>query len=120
MGRIKFELCAGKPVLMRLAEVDHIDGPGKPVGIPKFIGHRPIAAFGNSDGDFQMLQYTATGNGARLRDLDAKIREFLMPANELTWDSPTSFLSDRIGPNTKRESGTASALREEWKPYPGK
>jgi hypothetical protein len=75
-----------------------------------------IAAFGNSDGDFQMLQYTATGNGARFRDLDAKIREFLMPANELTWDSPTSFLSDRIGPNTKRESGTASALREEWKP----
>jgi hypothetical protein len=52
---------------MRLPEVDHIDdGPGKPVGIQKFIGRRPIAAFGNSDGDLQMLQYTSAGSGSRL------------------------------------------------------
>ena len=59
-GKLKYEMRDGKPVLMRLAEVDHVDdGPGKPVGIQKSIGRRPIAAFGNSDGDLQMLQYTA-------------------------------------------------------------
>jgi len=66
-GKLKYELRDGKPVLMRLAAIDHIDdGPGKPVGIQTHIGRRPIAAFGNSDGDLQMLQYTAAGGGARL------------------------------------------------------
>ena len=65
-GKLKYEMRNGKPVLMKLAEIDHVDdGPGKPVGIQKFIGRRPIAAFGNSDGDLQMLQYTAAGSGAR-------------------------------------------------------
>jgi hypothetical protein len=41
------------------------DGPGKPVGIHKFIGRRPIAAFGNSDGDLQMLEWTTAGDGER-------------------------------------------------------
>jgi phosphoglycolate phosphatase-like HAD superfamily hydrolase len=67
MGKLKFEMPEGRPVLMRLPEIDHVDdGPGKPVGIQKFIGRRPIAAFGNSDGDLQMLQYTAAGSGSRL------------------------------------------------------
>jgi haloacid dehalogenase-like hydrolase len=66
MGKLRYEMRDGKPVLMRLAAIDHVDdGPGKPVGIQKFIGRRPIAAFGNSDGDLQMLQYTAAGSGAR-------------------------------------------------------
>jgi hypothetical protein len=66
-GKLKYEMRDRKPVLMRLPEIDHIDdGPGKPVGIQKFIGRRPIAAFGNSDGDLQMLQYTAAGTGRRL------------------------------------------------------
>jgi phosphoglycolate phosphatase-like HAD superfamily hydrolase len=66
-GKQKFELRDGKPVLVKLPEVDFVnDGPGKPVGIAKFIGRRPIAAFGNSDGDLQMLQWTAGGTGARL------------------------------------------------------
>jgi hypothetical protein len=56
----------GKPVLMKLAKLEFVDdGPGKPVGINRFIGRRPIFAFGNSDGDLQMLQWTAAGNGAR-------------------------------------------------------
>ncbi len=56
-----------KPVLEKLAELDFVDdGPGKPVGIQRFIGRRPIAAFGNSDGDLQMLQWTTTGDGLRL------------------------------------------------------
>jgi len=66
--KTKFELRdAGQPVIVRLPEVDFIDDKqGKPVGIHKFIGRRPIAAFGNSDGDLQMLQWTTAGPGARL------------------------------------------------------
>ena len=56
----------GVPVLMQESKIDFIDdGPGKPVGIQKFIGRRPILAFGNSDGDQQMLQWTAAGTTAR-------------------------------------------------------
>jgi hypothetical protein len=56
----------GKPVLVRLPEIFFIDDKaGKPVGIQKFIGRRPIAAFGNSDGDLQMLQWTTAGKGKR-------------------------------------------------------
>jgi len=55
-----------KPVIVRLPEIDFIDDKdGKPVGIHKFIGRRPIMAFGNSDGDFQMLEWTTSGPGAR-------------------------------------------------------
>jgi len=64
--KTKFELRNGKPVLVRLPEIDFInDKGGKPVGIHKFIGRRPIAAFGNSDGDLPMLQWTAAGRGPR-------------------------------------------------------
>jgi phosphoglycolate phosphatase-like HAD superfamily hydrolase len=59
---MKFETVNGKPVLMREPKIEFIDdGPGKPVGIYKQIGRRPILAFGNSDGDLQMLQYTVAG-----------------------------------------------------------
>jgi phosphoglycolate phosphatase-like HAD superfamily hydrolase len=62
-----FELRNGEPVLIRLPEIDFVnDKAGKPVGIHKFIGRRPIAAFGNSDGDLQMLQWTTAGDGVRL------------------------------------------------------
>jgi hypothetical protein len=65
--KTKFELRNGKPVLVRLPEINFIDDKaGKPVGINQHIGRRPIAAFGNSDGDFQMLQWTTAGSGARL------------------------------------------------------
>jgi hypothetical protein len=64
--KTKFELRDGQPVLVRLPEVNFIDdGPGKPVGIQMHIGRRPLAAFGNSDGDLQMLQWTAGGRGPR-------------------------------------------------------
>ena len=64
--KTKFELREGTPVLVRLAEVNFIDDKaGKPVGINQHIGRRPIAAFGNSDGDLEMLQWTAAGKGLR-------------------------------------------------------
>ena len=65
--KTKFEIREGKPVLVRLPEMNFIDDKaGKPVGINQHIGHRPIAAFGNSDGDFQMLEWTTSASGPRL------------------------------------------------------
>jgi hypothetical protein len=71
MGVTKFEMQPdGTPVLVKEAKVLFIDdGPGKPEAINHFIGQRPIFAFGNSDGDQQMLQYTAAGGGARFMGL---------------------------------------------------
>jgi len=64
--KTKFEIRDGRPILMRLPEIDFInDKAGKPVGINQYIGRRPIAAFGNSDGDLQMLQWTMAGEGPR-------------------------------------------------------
>jgi hypothetical protein len=64
--KTKFVLRDGKPMLVRLPELNFIDDKaGKPVGIHQHIGRRPIAAFGNSDGDLEMLQWTATGEGTR-------------------------------------------------------
>jgi hypothetical protein len=64
--KTKFELRNGKPVLARLPEISFInDKETKPVGIQMHIGRRPIAGFGNSDGDLQMLQWIAAGQGVR-------------------------------------------------------
>jgi phosphoserine phosphatase len=63
----EFEMHDGRPVLVRLPEMRFIDDKsGKPVGINSHIGRRPIAAFGNSDGDLQMLQYTTVDNNPSL------------------------------------------------------
>jgi len=68
--KTRFEMRQDGPVLVRLPEIDFVDdNEGKPVGIHKFIGRRPILAFGNSDGDLQMLQWTAAGPGARYMGL---------------------------------------------------
>jgi phosphoserine phosphatase len=78
--KTKFETRDGQPVLVRLPEINFVDDKaGKPVGIQMHIGRRPIAAFGNSDGDLQMFQWTAAGQGPRfigiVHHTDAK-REF--------------------------------------------
>lgn len=65
--KTKYEVVNGVPTVMRLAELNFIDDKdGKPIGITEHIGQRPIAAFGNSDGDYQMLDWTTAGEGARL------------------------------------------------------
>jgi phosphoserine phosphatase len=78
--KTRYEVRNGKPVIVRLAEIDFIDDKaGKPVGIHKFIGRRPIAAFGNSDGDFEMLEWVTSGPGPRLGTMvhhDDATREF--------------------------------------------
>ena len=77
---VKFEMKDGAPVLTRAPKFAFIDdGPGKPVGIYRSLGKRPIAAFGNSDGDLQMLQFTTAGEGKRLAlyvHHDDEAREF--------------------------------------------
>jgi phosphoglycolate phosphatase-like HAD superfamily hydrolase len=58
-GKLKYELRDGEPVLVKLPEINFIDDKaGKPVGIEQFIGRRPVAAFGNSDGDYELLRWT--------------------------------------------------------------
>jgi hypothetical protein len=68
--KTSYKIVEGKPVLMRLPEMNFVDDKeGKPVGINQHIGRRPIAAFGNSDGDFQMLEWTTAGEGRRMGGL---------------------------------------------------
>ena len=74
--KTRYQLREGQPVLARLPELNFIDDKaGKPVGIQQHIGRRPIAAFGNSDGDLQMLQYTGPGPGPRVCFRTAPLRE---------------------------------------------
>jgi len=79
-GKTEFQMLNGKPVLMKLPAIDFIDDKaGKPVAINRFIGRRPILAFGNSDGDQQMLEWTAAGSGPSLMLLvhhDDDVREY--------------------------------------------
>ncbi len=111
--KTKFEMRAGKPVLVRLPEVDFIDdGPGKPVGIQQHIGRRPIAAFGNSDGDLQMLQWTTTGKGARL----ALIVHHTDADREWAYDrsSPIGHL-DKALDEARARGWTVVDMNKEWK-----
>jgi len=99
-AKLKYEVRDGVPVLVKLPEIQFVDdGEGKPVGIQTFIGHRPIAAFGNSDGDRQMLEWTAAGSGARLAVLihhDDADREWAydrgspIGALDKAWDEATA------------------------------
>jgi phosphoglycolate phosphatase-like HAD superfamily hydrolase len=70
-GVVRYQFKPGsQPVLLKEGKIEFVDdGPGKPAGINRFIGRRPIFAFGNSDGDQQMLEWTAAGSGARFMGL---------------------------------------------------
>ena len=112
-GKLKFELRDGKPVLVKLPEIDFIDDKaGKPAGINKAIGRRPIAAFGNSDGDLQMLQWTAAGSGARFMGLvhhtDAD-REWAYDR-----DSSTGRL-DKALDEAQAKGWTVVDMKKDWK-----
>jgi haloacid dehalogenase-like hydrolase len=86
--KTKFEMRDGRPNLFRLPEVNFVDdGPGKPVGINEYVGRRPIAAFGNSDGDLQMLQWTTMSGGLRF----GLIVHHTDAEREYAYDRDTSF-----------------------------
>ena len=111
--KTKFELRDGKPVITRLPEIDFIDdGPGKPVGIEKFIGRRPLAAFGNSDGDLQMLQWTAAGAGPRL----VLIVHHTDAEREWAYDRKSSIgkLDKALDEATAR-GWTVVSMKDDWK-----
>ena len=103
----------GTPVLMKLPKVEFInDGPGKVMGINRFIGRRPIFAFGNSDGDLQMLQWTAAGSGARFMG----IVHHTDGAREFAYDRRSSIgkLGKALDEGTKRK-WTIVDMKQDWK-----
>lgn len=115
----KYEMQAGKPVLMRLPKVHFIDDKaGKPVGINEFIGRRPVAAFGNSDGDRQMLEWTGAGGGARLMMLvfhDDAEREYVYgPANGLP-DTKFGTFSQSLMDEAKKQGWVVISMKDDWK-----
>lgn len=111
--KLKFEIRDGRPALVRLPEVNFIDDKaGKPVGIQMHIGRRPIAAFGNSDGDLPMLEWTAAGRGARLclyiHHTDAD--------REWSYDRHSAVGRLDQGLDEARERGwTVVSMKDDWK-----
>ena len=113
-GIVQFRMGTdGKPELLKVAKVEFIDdGPGKPVGINRFIGRRPIFAFGNSDGDLQMLQWTAAGAGARFAGLvhhtDAE--------REYAYDRQSKIGKlDKAWDEAKQRGWTVVDMKQDWK-----
>jgi len=117
--RTKFEMRDGKPVLDRLPELNfNDDKDGKPVGINQYIGRRPIAAFGNSVGDQQMLEYTQGGGGARFELLvlhDDAAREFAYgPARGLP-DVKLGYFTPALEDHAEKDGWTIVSMKNDWK-----
>lgn len=112
--KTKYEMRDGKPVLMRLPEIDFVDDKaGKPAGINARIGRRPIAAFGNSDGDREMLEWTRSGSPTRLAVLvhhDDAQREWAYGA-----ESKIGTFSDALAAEAKKDGWTVVSMKEDWK-----
>jgi hypothetical protein len=117
--KTKFELRDGKPVIVRLPELNFNDDKGdKPVGINQHIGRRPVAAFGNSAGDQQMLEYTQGGGGARFMLLvlhDDAAREFPYgPARGLP-DVKLGAFPPELEAHAKKDGWTVVSMKNDWK-----
>lgn len=111
-GRLKFEIRDGKPALVKLPEVDFIDNDAdKPVAIQKHIGRRPIAAFGNSDGDLQMLQWTTAASGARF----GLIVHHTDAEREWAYDRQSSIgRLDKALDEAKANGWTVVDMKDDW------
>jgi phosphoserine phosphatase len=111
--KTKFELVDGKPVLMRLPEMDFVDDKdGKPVGIQKFIGRRPIAAFGNSDGDLQMLEWATATN----RPHFALIVHHTDAEREFAYDRESAVGKlDKALDEAAQKGWTVVDMKKDWK-----
>ncbi|MCJ7500904.1 haloacid dehalogenase-like hydrolase [bacterium] len=109
----RYQVRDGEPVLERLPELNFIDdGEGKPVGIHQHIGRRPIAAFGNSDGDLQMLEWTTGGEGARFGLLlhhDDAEREFAYDRHS------AAGRLDRALTEAPGRGWTVVSMKNDWK-----
>jgi hypothetical protein len=116
--KTKFEMREGKPVLVRLPELNFNDDQAdKPVGINQHIGRRPIAAFGNSRGDKEMLEYTQGGSGARFMLLvlhDDAAREYAYgPALGLPNPKLGAF-PQALYEQAKKEGWTVVSMKDDW------
>jgi hypothetical protein len=111
--KTKFEMVNGEPALMRLPEINFVDDKeGKPVGINQYIGRRPIAAFGNSDGDQQMLEWTAAGGGPRLM----LIVHHTDAEREYAYDRQSSFGKlDKALDEANAKGWTVVDMKNDWK-----
>jgi len=111
--KTRFEWRDGQPVLMRLPELNFIDEKaGKPVGINEHIGRRPIAAFGNSDGDREMLQWTTAGKGARL----ALLVHHTDAEREWAYDRTSAIgRLDKALDETQARGWTVVSMKDDWK-----
>jgi hypothetical protein len=112
-GKLKFEILDGKPVLVKLPEIDLIDdGPGKPAGIQRAIGRRPVMSFGNSDGDLPMLQWTTAGKGPRF----ALIVHHTDAEREWAYDR-TSHVGklDKAWDEATAKGWTVVSMKDDWK-----
>jgi len=112
-GKLKFEMRDGKPVLVKLPEVDLIDDKeGKPVGIQSHIGRRPVMAFGNSDGDLQMLQWTTAGSGPRF----ALIVHHDDAEREWAYDRQSHIgMLDKAWDEANARGWTVVSMKDDWK-----
>jgi hypothetical protein len=112
-GKMKLEMKDGKPVLVKLPEVDLIDDKeGKPVGIQSRIGRRPIASFGNSDGDLQMLEWTMAGSGPRF----ALYVHHDDAAREFAYDRTDKLAALNKGWDEAMAKGwTVVSMKDDWK-----
>ncbi|HMK68687.1 MAG TPA: HAD family hydrolase, partial [Stellaceae bacterium] len=110
--KTRFEMRGGTPVLLRLPQMDFIDdGPGKPIGIEEHIGRRPIAAFGNSDGDLQMLQWTAAGPHRHL----ALLVHHTDAEREYAYDRKSTFGRLNVALDAAEKSGwTVVSMKDDW------
>jgi hypothetical protein len=111
--KTKYEVRAGKPVIVRLPEIHSIDdGAGKPVGINLFIGRRPVMAFGNSDGDFEMLEWTMSGPGPRF----GLIVHHTDAEREYAYDREAHFgrLAKALD-EAPRRGWTVADMKKDWK-----
>ena len=116
--KTQYEMQDGKPVLMRLAQIDFIDDKaGKPVGINKFIGRRPIMAVGNSAGDREMLEWTGAGSGPRLMMLvfhnDAKREYAYGPAKGLPSTKVGTF-TEALYDEAEKDSWVVISMHKDW------
>jgi hypothetical protein len=118
-GRLTFELRDGSALLRKLAAVDLVDdGPGKPVGIHQHVGQQPILAFGNSDGDLQMLQFTQDGH----EDAEARHPRMMLllhhddAVREYAYDR-TSWIGrlDKALDEARRRGWTIVSMKTDWK-----
>lgn len=111
--KTKYAVKDGKPAVVIEPHIDLIDdGPGKPVGIARLIGRRPVMAFGNSDGDFEMLEYTTAGPGPRF----GLIVHHTDADREYAYDRKSSFGKlDRGLDEAPKRGWVLASMKDDWK-----